>query len=635
MKVKTKHLPSINEITDGSAIFSDDMPVWNGTFGSDSWPYIDPSSPMYAGRTSSAIVWADYVNGRGSKFGHFNSSNNAVYEYCVTAEIVRDLKIAAVIHGYFPKLLKHARSTKSEVDPKTVKGRIDELGKFFSIVIKRYQEEYGIQISRLDEISFERLKECIPRFPGRSAHLMRALKLISDPMVQKNLSAPLQWQALDLSSKSINWNPVKDYGGIATLTDAQFLFLISYCRGVIQEFKVAIGQELHDKISAKGDNESLENYVQALNAYYENSAKNKKSNNREFRDQFGLSPGDVSRLLSDAHCAAMMTILLLTGMRESETKYLMRDCLVNDHGFWFLKSKVVKNHPRDIPISEGWLATELTLDAYEILQFISDKTGNPYLFSSPINAFSEKFNKGYSPGALNTKFNRWIEKIDSGKLFIDWRFSVHQCRETLVYQLARQEVGMPFISMQLKHFHSQFNRMPNAVTAGYGQYRSQLISGIAKRKADAREKALLEVYGEDAAFAGGGADSHKARIDTFFSGIGLFGKGREEYIRKMASRGVKLMPTSIGNCTKNFMSINDGDQPPPCFGDYQCDPDCPSHVITKGCVTVLEMRKEHANAEAQKETNADYKKLWIGLAEKLDGHISKLMLIHHGGSNEQ
>ena len=95
------------------------------------------------------------------------------------------------------------------------------------------------------------------------------------------------------------------------------------------------------------------------------------------------------------------------------------------------------------------------------------------------------------------------------------------------------------------------------------------------------------------------------------------------------------MPTSIGNCTKNFMSINDGDQPPPCFGDYQCDPDCPSHVITKGCVTVLEMRKEHANAEAQKETNADYKKLWIGLAEKLDGHISKLMLIHHGGSNEQ
>lgn len=624
MKVLTKHLPSINEITKGSAIFSDDMPVWNGSFGSNNWPYIDPSSPMYTGRTSSAIVWADFVNGHGSTFGHFNSINNAKYEYCVTDEIVRDFKVAAVIHAYFPKLLKHARSTKSEVDPKTVKGRIEELVKFFSIVIKHCQKEYAIRITRLDEISFDHLKECIPKYTGRSAHLIRALKLISDPMVQKNLSAPLQWQALDLLSKSIKWNALKDYGGIATLSDAQFLFLISYCRGVIQEFKVAIGQELHDRSAAKSTNESLKNYAAALNAYYDKRAKNRKSNTREFRDQYGLSPGDVSSLLVDAHCAAMMTILLLTGMRESETKYLMRDCLVNDHGFWFLKSKVVKNRPSDFPISEGWLATELTLDSYEILQFVSERTGNSYLFSSPIDAFSAKYDKGYNPGALNTKFNRWIDKIDTGGLFKDWRFSVHQCRETLVYQLARQEVGMPFISMQLKHFHSQFNRMPNAVTAGYGQYRSQLLSGIAKRKAEARERALFEVYGEDAAFAGGGADSHKARIDTFFSGIGLFGKGREEYIRKMAGRGVRLMPTSIGNCTKNFNSNSGGDQTPPCFGDYQCDPDCPSHVITKGCVTALEMRKEHATVEANKETNPDFKKLWIGLAEKLDGHIGKL-----------
>jgi hypothetical protein len=304
----------------------------------------------------------------------------------------------------------------------------------------------------------------------------------------------------------------------------------------------------------------------------------------------------------------------------------MRDCLTNDHGFWFFKSKVVKSRPVDTPISEGWLAIELALDAYDILQFVCNKTGNSYLFSSPIPAFSSKRLKGYSSGALNTKFVRWIEKISAGKLFQDWRFSVHQCRETLVYQLARLEVGMPFISMQLKHFHSQFNRMPNAVTAGYGQYRSQLLAGIAKRKADARVHALMEIYGENAVFAGGGADAHKARIDTFFSGIGLFGNGREEYIRKMANRGVKLMPTSIGNCTKNFTLIKEGELPPPCYGDYQCDPDCQSHVITKSCATALEMRKAHAINEAMKEINTDYKKLWIGLAERLDNHISKLNL---------
>lgn len=626
MRATANQLPSINDITNGHAVFRDDMPIWYGTFGSNFWPFTDPSSPMYNGKSTSSFVWTDYINGCGSTFGHFSSYAKSKYDYCLTEEIVKDLKVAAVIHGHYPKLLKHARSTKSGVDPKTVKGRIGELVKFFSLVLNYHHETYGFQLSRLDEISFDLLKECISRYSGRSAHLQRALKLISDPMVQKNLSAPLKWQILDLSSKSIKWKPLNDNGGIPTLSDAQFLLLISHCRRTIRDFKTAIGLELHDKDDATNVNKLSDNYNQALNAYYEYAAANKKPITRVFTKQFGLCPGDVSDLLIDAHASAIMAILLLTGMRDSETKFLMRDCLTNDHGFWFLKSKVVKSRPVDTPVSEGWLAVELTRDAYDILQFVCNKTGNPYLFSSPIMAYSSKRLRGYCSGALNTKYLRWIKKIDTEKLFHDWSFSVHQCRETLVYQLARQEVGMPFISMQLKHFHSQFNRMPNAVTAGYGQYRSQLLAGIAKRKAEAREHALLEVYGENTAFAGGGADAHKARIDTFFSGIGLFGKNREEYIRKMASRGVKLMPTSIGNCTKNFTLTKKSESPPPCYGDYQCDPDCQSHVITKSCATALKMRKKHATNEALKETNIDYKKLWIGLSDRLDRHISKLNL---------
>ena len=194
-----------------------------------------------------------------------------------------------------------------------------------------------------------------------------------------------------------------------------------------------------------------------------------------------------------------------------------------------------------------------------------------------------------------------------------------------MYQLAKQEVGLPFISMQLKHFQSQFNSMPNPVTAGYGQYRSQLMTSISNRTAQARESALFEVYGEGARFAGGGGEEHKARIDAFFSGVGLYGEDRVRYIKDMARRGVKLMPTSIGCCTKNFIVLTE-QRPPPCYGDYQCDPDCKSHVITERCARALAVRKEHALAEAAKEPDKAYRTIWLGLAERLDSHVRKLGL---------
>lgn len=116
-----------------------------------------------------------------------------------------------------------------------------------------------------------------------------------------------------------------------------------------------------------------------------------------------------------------------------------------------------------------------------------------------------KEDKGYhNGGTLNTKFAKWFKAIDVNGVLAGWNFSIHQCRETLVFQLAKQKVGLPFISMQLKHFHSLFNSMPNSVTTGYGQYRAHLMTSVTNRIAEAREIALLDTYGENAKFAGGG-----------------------------------------------------------------------------------------------------------------------------------
>lgn len=617
-------IPSVSDVIYGTARFRDDMPVWYGRFGDDEWPFVKPSSPLYQGRTTSSIVWVDYIAGKGTAHGHPNSIHKTRYHYCLTKEIVCDLKIAAVIHGYFPALIRNARNSKKKLDAKTVKGRIDELAKFFSLVILRARDKLGASVRRLSDIPFSLVKETIASFSGRSEHLKRALKLISDPSVQKNLSAPLQWGLDDLTRSSISWRESESGGGIATLSDEQFICILDFCKKAIARFKCVADLKIHD-----GDCQVLATaFDKMVNApgesvfdcYYRGSYSERRA--QTFLDEYGLTPRELHKIIKDGHAAAMLLILLFTAMRDSEIVYLMRGCLKFEHGYWFLVSKEVKHRPKDAPTSEGWLAIDITRDAYDILMFITGKTGNKSLFSSPWRGANSK--KGYNYGStLNELFGRWLKTFDVRGLFHDWLFSVHQCRETLVSQLAQQEVGLPFISMQLKHFRSQFNAMPNSVTAGYGQYRKQLMTSISNRLAGAREKALLDVYGENAKFAGGGAAAHKARIDAFFAGLGLFGERREKYIKEMARRGVKLMPTSIGNCGKNFASPTE-DPPPPCYGDYQCDPNCSSHVITSSSARALVARRNHAAEQAERETNPAYKKVWWGLVESLDGHVSKL-----------
>lgn len=614
----------LEEIINGNAKFDKGYQIWFSKLGDSTWYFTSKDDPLYLGETSSAFAWNDYIYGHGYTFGHYNSKRNNKFTYCLTEEIVEDLKIATVIYAVNPEVIANARLKKKILDPKTVKGRVDVLAKFFSTVIQFYKSQYNQQIKHLSEITFEAVKSCISSYPGSGAHLKAALKLISDPTIQKNLSSPLQWTIFDINSQSIRWPATVLKGPIPTLTDDQFTFLMSYCRKKILEFKQALGLAIHDCDSNMEFNFKSGIHKEAVDFYYEKAKRNKPYDSRTFLKNFKIRVGEIKRLLYEAQSASIMTILLLTGMRDTETKYLMTGCLENNHGYWFLKSKVVKHRPKDTPIAEGWLAIDLVIDAYDILQFFCNKTDNNYLFSTPLWIKNKKRITGYSGSSVNDKLQRFIKHIDQYKLFHGWQFSMHQCRETLVYQLARQEVGIPFISMQLKHFHSKFNRMPNQVTAGYGNYRRELLSGIAARKPLAKENALLEVYGENSKFAGGGAEAHKTRIDAFFKGMGLYGKDRENYIRKMAISGAKLMPTSIGSCTKNFTETKEGDLPPPCYGDYQCDPDCSNHVISKSGANVLKTRSELAKRQAAHETNDKFKIIWLGLAEKLDKHASKL-----------
>ncbi|MGF6263267.1 hypothetical protein OKW49_004195 [Paraburkholderia youngii] len=611
------HSPSQSEIEAGHAMFRDDLPVWFGYFGDDSWLCREKSSPDYLGDIATSIIWTDFYEGRGPRAQRIAHLTDR--DYCLTFEIVRDFKIAAYIHGHFPILIANAKRKLKKLDPMTVRSRILELAHFFSLVLMNAELHGHPPITHLSDISLQLVIDTIYEYPGRAEHLRRALRLISDPAVQKNLSAPLQWTLVDIDKTSIRWGKTEPRGGTGPLTDAQFLFLLNHSIAAIAQFKKLAAVEIHDiecRALANKEHGPLCGFDSTDFFSLLDSATE-----AEFQKIFSVSKVNAKFILSEAHTSAMLVILLLTGMRVSATRRILRGCLVEEQGYWFIKSNEVKQKPKDAPAVEGWLAIDITRDAYDVLMFTSERTGNDYLFSTPHVNYNDT-NLSYRGGALDQKYNRWIKRIDKLQLFEGVSFGVHQCRETLVAQLANQGVRLPFISMQLKHFHSQFNLMPNSVTAEYGNYRKDLMTSVTNRLARANENALSDVYGTHAKFAGGGAAAHKARIDTFFSGMGLFGEDRELYIKDMARRGINIMSTSIGICTQNFLVPSQ--ESPPCYGDFSCQPSCSSHVMTQRAARVLRGRRAHAAAQADQEKHPGFKVIYLGLVRELDAHIDSL-----------
>lgn len=621
----------LKDICKGKASFDDNILIWNSKFSDGIWDFRDATKAGGTGKRTNSIVWLDYYPQTIDYEKHHNVEHMIKYERKLSESMILDIKVAAAIYLYFPKLLKHSRSTKAIIDPKTVKGRIDELLKFFSYLYTKFKRE-GLSIDNLQDITYAQLKVGIKNYSGRSSHLKRALKLISDPIIQMNLQGKLNWALNDIESRSISWQKVAEYKGVLTLPDNMFLFLMNHARSSIGNFLFAIGHKQNDELAGEDTRiEFLKSYPEIAKAVQAKLNPELKSRSEEYKvchDNYGYGIRDVEKIINDVHCSAIATVFLLTGMRMSEIQYVLRDCLTTENGYQFIRSKVVKQKDKDLPISDTWIATSLTLDAIKVLQLLTSYTGNPYLISALAPRERDKgYRLPYTNGGLRTMLKRWVERIDHENIFKNWDFSVHQLRETLVFQLARAEVGLPFISMQLKHFQHRFKSIPNEVTAGYGEYKKNLLSDIARKTPAARESVLQEIYGEDSKFAGGAAENHKARIDAFFSGLGLFGKDRERYIKSLAQKGVEIMPTSIGGCTKNFIAApNESAKPPPCYGDFQCDPDCENHLISESCKPALQSRYEMALKKAGSALNEESAVVWRGLSENLQKHLSKLRI---------
>jgi integrase len=203
--------------------------------------------------------------------------------------------------------------------------------------------------------------------------------------------------------------------------------------------------------------------------------------------------------------AAFEIILLYTGMRYSELASLRRGCLIKRNGISLIKSTLIKSIPSNLPIDQDeWVAIAIVEDAIRALEELSHCNFNNFLVSNFDTVRVGADENPLSIKGITCCLNVYLDKIDKLGIWKDWEVTSHQYRHGLVNQLAEADVGIPYITRQLKHFHSLLSERSykmNPTTTIYGMQRQRIVAnatGIALSKTrDSKWRMIYMARGED------------------------------------------------------------------------------------------------------------------------------------------
>lgn len=169
-------------------------------------------------------------------------------------------------------------------------------------------------------------------------------------------------------------------------------------------------------------------------------------------------------------------------------------------------------------------------------------------------------------------------------------FFMYVLRHTLAYQLFKADLGLPYISHQLKHFgnlvgafHGASNKGFSTDTLGYGEIGEKLSGSSAESKGlrhKAEIKAIECSFDPDATYAGVNGKDHSERMKKVFHGYQAAGYSKEQIYEAMADQGMAIVNVGSGMCYGGKME--DFDDSLPCIGGLRCNPArCKNAVVTE------------------------------------------------------
>lgn len=334
-------------------------------------------------------------------------------------------------------------------------------------------------------------------------------------------------------------------------------------------------------------------YIIDAAQYFPSAMLNGNTINRKTLQKFsgGLINADLPKYLNLVNYSCCYIVAQYTGMRPSElSEILVEDCLIDEGEYSVIESHLVKHREAYAQLFDNkWVAIPIVRDAIEVAKLIARYKANPYLFSSVDTvAYGEEPKAMYS-GSMTYQFEKLFAEVLDEDEYESLDFSPYTLRHTLAYQMFRAELGLPFISHQLKHFTDivgGYGRSGfSTVTLEYGTIGDMLATQGAHKKAKslrsrAERESVENIFDPDGAFAGVNAQQHRERNQAIFQGYMAAGYSKEEVFDVMVKQNIAVLNVGIGFCygKKN----EDFDESLPCAGGLRCNPNqCENSVVTK------------------------------------------------------
>lgn len=581
-------------------------------FGDSVWDF-NADTPRAAKNVRGAKLRIDF-----SRYG--NLSSVAVLE----------LKACLIFYIISPAAVRSDRRKKKKIKHNTAlsyfESGIRYLNHVYSIINdelgREYVEESGYSIT---QIRYEIFKSAASTFDYSMSDEIAALfKILKSPLLREKIldgevslkdPTQLEWK-IELKERDSNWfqdGNVLPNGVVEKLSYKSSMLIVDFLRavdcpvsdvdslarcqakGFQASMSVGLDRELlalYTAVRLGAKNYPFE-YIVDASQYLPSIVLGESTPDRKTLQS--VSGGRINvrlaKYLNLVNYSCAYIVAQYTGMRPSElSEILVADCLRDEGDYCVIESYLIKHREAHAQLFDNkWVAIPIVRDAIEVARLIARYKANPYLFSS-VNtvAFGER------PDAMDSSSMMYqFEKLASDVLdedeYSNLEFSPYTLRHTLAYQMYRAELGLPFISHQLKHFTDIVGGYGESgfstVTLGYGTIGDMLATqGAHKKNKALRFKAELEavqnMYDPDGTFAGVNAGHHQERNRTVFQGYMAAGYTKEEVFAVMVKQNFAVLNVGIGFCygkkNENF------DDSVPCIGGLRCNPNrCANSVVTK------------------------------------------------------
>lgn len=524
-------------------------------------------------------------------------------------------------------------SSKKKHKTITVLQTIKQTLAFFNKVFDYLRCEYGTEfidqkkvlLSDIDKIDIQQALLNRPVTKSRDVIDFLSNKLQDPKLVKDVLGKPF----LLFCESEYNWTKApKKLSNLNVLPNSVFEECVTSASLLVYDFLLKVNLPVNDsviqqrsRILSASHNPSIYGHIKAchINAYrvyrltnagyeelfickYEVPDEIIKENGRLFsirmqdrrywyNDSKSLpTRAEIKHYIHVIQGAALFLFLAFTGMRTSELKFIK----LNNWEFTtgIQDGRIVSDIPQIATrVSKGrdeshglfndkWVLIPAVVDALASLEFLSTISQNDYVYS-PLHKTIRNAESGTGIPAT-----RALYEVLTGFIapITDLKPTVQTMRDTLAYQMFRIDLGLPFISYQLKHLVDLVDKETSIgtvsdVTLGYGDI-GQILTKNGRIRQQAESEKVESNYDPDGIYYGGKGTEHRSRMQKLFQGYIEEGYTKDEVFSALAEQGVGLIDVGgalcYGDRTEEF------DLTLPCVGSLRCNPvRCKNAVISK------------------------------------------------------